>query len=37
MGENVKKKNTYIYISVYLNHLTVHLKLTQHCKSTLFQ
>ena len=29
----------YVYIYMYkrLNHLTVHLKLTQHCKSTMLQ
>ena len=29
----------YIYICLYkrLNHFTVHLKLTQHCKSTMLQ
>ena len=25
------------WIYVYLNHLAVHLKLTQHCKSTILQ
>ena len=29
------KKNTYIYMIP--NHFTVHLKLTQHCKSTILQ
>ena len=32
MEDNLKK---YIYIS--LNHFAVHLKLTQHCKSTILQ
>ena len=29
----------YIYIYIYkrLNHFTVHLELTQHCKSTMLQ
>ena len=39
MEENVEKE--YMYISIYifikLNHFAVHLKLTQHCKSTIFQ
>ena len=26
-----------IYIYIYLNHFAVHLKLTQHCKSTILQ
>ena len=30
---NLKKE----YIHVSLNHFAVHLKLTQHCKSTVFQ
>ena len=25
----------YIYVYIKLNHLIVHLKLTQHCKSTV--
>ena len=29
MGKNLKKE--YIYIYIELNHLAVHLKLTQHC------
>ena len=33
--ENNLKKNIYIYI--YLNHFAVLLKLTQHCKLTIFQ
>ena len=33
MEKNLKKKKIYIY--VYLNHFAVHLKLTQHCKSTI--
>ena len=33
MGKNLKKEYIYIYIYIYieLNHLAVHLKLTQHC------
>ena len=27
----------YIYIYIRLNHFTVHLELTQHCKSTMLQ
>ena len=27
----------YVYIYIQLNHFAVHLKLTQHCKSTLIQ
>ena len=38
------KKNIYIYIyihtpthtHIYLNHFALHLKLIQHCKSTIF-
>ena len=26
-----------LYIYIYLNHFAVHLKLTQHCKSTILQ
>ena len=37
--KNLKKKYIYIYICmrvcVYLNHLVVHLKLTQHYKLTV--
>ena len=32
MEKNLKK-----YIYIYLNHFAVHLKLTQYCKSTIFQ
>ena len=32
MEKNLKK-----YIYIYLNHFAVHLKLTQHCKSTILQ
>ena len=28
---------TYIHICIYLNHFAVHLKLTQHFKSTILQ
>ena len=27
----------YIYTHVYMNHVAVHLKLIQHCKSTILQ
>ena len=46
MEKNLKKNiythiYTYIYIYIYiyikLNHFAVHLKLTQHCKSTILQ
>ena len=33
MGKNWKR----IYIYIYMNHFAVHLKLTQHCKSSLLQ
>ena len=38
MEKNLKK-NIYIYIYIYthMNHFDVHLKLTQHCKSTIHQ
>ena len=37
MESNIKK-NTYIYIYVsIIETLSVHLKLSQHCKSMLFQ
>ena len=32
-----KKRIYYLYFFTVLNHFTVHLKLTQHCKSTIFQ
>ena len=32
MGKKLEKEWIYIYIK--LNHLAVHVKLTQHCKST---
>ena len=33
MEKNLKK---YVYIHIYkLNHFALHLKLTQHCKSTI--
>ena len=39
MEKNLQKKKIYIYIYmyIYLNHFDVHLKLTQHCKSTILQ
>ena len=27
----------YIYIYIFMNHFAVHLKLAQHCKSTILQ
>ena len=36
-GKESKKIYRYIHIYVYLNHFAVHLKLTQHCKSTILQ
>ena len=33
MEKNLKKKHIY----TQLNHFAVHLKLTQHCKSTILQ
>ena len=35
MGKESEKE--WIYAYVQLNHLAVHLKLTQHCKSTILQ
>ena len=35
MGNDSKKE--WIYVYVYLNHFVAHLKLTQHCKSTIRQ
>ena len=35
MGKESKKKRTYVYIQ--LIHFAVHLKPTQHCKSTILQ
>ena len=35
MGEESEEE--WIYVYVQLNHFTVHLKLAQHCKSTIFQ
>ena len=29
--------HVYIYIYIYLIHFTIHLKLTQHCKSAILQ
>ena len=37
MGKESEKEWIYIYIYVQLNHFAVHLKLTQHCKSTIPQ
>ena len=36
MGERNLKKNRYIYVCI-TDHCAVHLKLTQHCKSTILQ
>ena len=36
MGKE-SEKYIYIYIYVYLDHFAIHLKLTQHCKSTVLQ
>ena len=33
----IESKKEWIYVYVQLNHFAVHLKLTQHCKSTIFQ
>ena len=35
MGKEPEKE--WIYVDVYLNHFAAHLKLIQHCKSTIFQ
>ena len=35
MGEESEKEEIYVY--VWLNHFAVHLKLAQHCKSTILQ
>ena len=35
MGKESEKE--WIYVYVQLNHFAAHLKLTQHCKSTIFQ
>ena len=32
-----ESEKEWIYVYVYLNHFAVHLKLTQECKSTIFQ
>ena len=37
MEENVKKEYIYLYVYIQLNHFAVCLKLTQHCKSIIFQ
>ena len=39
---SIKMKNVYIYVQhsdsyIYMNHCAVHLKLTQHYKSTILQ
>ena len=33
MGKQSEKEQIYVYVQV--NHLAVHLKLTQHCKTTI--
>ena len=35
MGKESKKEDLLVYVQ--LTHLAVHLKLTQHCKSTILQ
>ena len=35
MGKESEKE--WIHVDVYLNHFAIHLKLTQHCKSTRIQ
>ena len=35
MGKESEKECIYVYVQ--LNHFVVHLKLTQHCKSTMLQ
>ena len=35
MGKESAKE--YIYIYIKLNHFAVHVKVTQHCKSTILQ
>ena len=35
MGKESEKGWIYVYIK--LNHFAIHLKLTQHCKSTILQ
>ena len=37
MGKESKKKKEWIYVYVQMIDFTVHLKLTQHCKSTISQ
>ena len=34
---NGKEYYIYIYIYIYMNHFATYLKLTQHCKSTIFK
>ena len=33
----IESKKEWIYVYVYLIHFAVQQKLTQHCKSTIFQ
>ena len=35
MGKESEKE--WIYVYVQLNHFAIHVKLTQHCKSTILQ
>ena len=36
--ESKKEKNVCVCVCIYItNHFAVHLKLTQHCKSTVLQ
>ena len=35
--EKNQKKNISVYLFIYLNCFAVHLKPTQHCKSTILQ
>ena len=37
MGKESAKEYIYIYIYIKLNHFAVHVKVTQHCKSTILQ
>ena len=36
-GKTIMEKNMKNYIHVYLNHFAIQWKITQHCKSTIFQ
>ena len=38
MEKNMKKKNIYTYVYIYVkwNYFAVHQKLVQYCKSTIF-